>query len=230
MSSLKSPVVPNPCSQVDIYTDSPQPFDSITVLCHNIGTVVEPVYRVKIRLPDGSELEAEGSPDFVEKQRREFLERRTLSAAQAEAAPSHSQSTSAPVISWETIAETSGRTLQLRSKITGREQEKEACLALLACSEKLLGLAKPTAALLAKWLRASGYPIQRVDRIVQTAVSQGEMLASGSRRARRYELTAPGRLKAFLLAEQLTKLIVGPDGPGHHKNDPAAPKQAIWPE
>ncbi|MFA6317649.1 MAG: hypothetical protein WC943_09530 [Elusimicrobiota bacterium] len=191
--------------------------------------MVEPVYRVKIRLPDGSELEAEGSPDFVEKQRREFLERRTLSATPAQTTAGQDPSDE-PRISWETIAETSGRTLQLRSKITGKGQEKDACLALLACSEKLLGLGKPTAALLAKWLRASGYPIQRVDRAVQTAIDQGEMLASGSRRARRYELTAPGRLKAFLLAEQLTKLIAGPGSPIQPKNGSGTHKPLIWPK
>jgi hypothetical protein len=199
--------------------------------------LVDPVHRIKIRLPDGSELEAEGSPDFVERQRTDFLERRSLLATQtSEAAArtaaydlSHAQAPAAPRISWETIAETHGRTLQLRSKITGKGQEKDACLALLACSEKLLGLAKPTAALLAKWLRASGYPIQRVDRLVQEAISQGEIIASGSRRARRYELTAPGRLKAFLLAEQLTRLIAGPGGPVQPKNGSGAQKPPIWP-
>ncbi|MBI4677089.1 MAG: hypothetical protein HY748_05850 [Elusimicrobia bacterium] len=198
--------------------------------------MVEPVHRIKIRLPDGSEFEAEGSPDFVERQRKEFLERRGFAGAAlsstAEPGEKHAApaAPAGPQISWETIAEPHGHTLQLRSKITGKGQEKDACLALLACSEKLLGLQKPTAALLAKWLRASGYPIQRVDRAVQDAVARGEILASGSRRARRYELTAPGRLKAFLLAEQLTRLIAGP---GACATGPipviSTQKPTIWP-
>ena len=44
---------------------------------------------------------------------------------------------------------------------------------------------------------------------LQAAVTQGHILSSGSRRARRYELTAPGRLKAYLLANQLTAAITG---------------------
>ena len=60
---------------------------------------------------------------------------------------------------------------------------------------------------LAKWLRISGYPVQRMDRALQEAIAQGEILSSGSRRARRYELTGPGRIKAYLLAHQLTTIV-----------------------
>ncbi|MBI5210763.1 MAG: hypothetical protein HY927_12405 [Elusimicrobia bacterium] len=170
-------------------------------------------HRIRIKLPDGSELEAEGTADFVEKQRKEFLEHRPIMPApQALAAADHGPA-GAPQISWDTIAQAAGHRIQLRSKLTGKTQEKDACLALLAASENLLNMPRPTAALLAKWLRASGYPVTRVDRAIHHAISQGEIIASGSRRARRYELTAPGRLKAYLLAEQLTRLISGPPRP-----------------
>ena len=63
--------------------------------------------------------------------------------------------------------------------------------------------------MVAKWLRASGYPIGRMDRTLQDAIAQGELLSSGSRRSRRYELTATGKIKALLLAEQLTHMVLG---------------------
>ncbi|OGS41228.1 MAG: hypothetical protein A2506_00965 [Elusimicrobia bacterium RIFOXYD12_FULL_66_9] len=63
--------------------------------------------------------------------------------------------------------------------------------------------------MLGKWLRASGYPVVRMDRALQDAVSQGELLSSGSRRSRRYELTASGKIKALLLSEQMTSAVLG---------------------
>jgi hypothetical protein len=76
-------------------------------------------------------------------------------------------------------------------------------------SERLLSQPKPTATMLAKWLRTSGYPVGRMDRTLQDAISQGELLSSGSRRSRRYELTATGKIKALLLSEQLTAVVLG---------------------
>jgi len=162
-------------------------------------------HRVRLKLPDGSEFEAEGSAEFIREERQTFL-----SSLWPGAQPLPFEKPLAePQIAWETITERKGRTIQLRAKLPSDKSQKDACLVLLAASHKLLNQPKPTAAQLAKWLRISGYPIQRMDRALQDAVSQGEILASGSRRARCYELTAPGRLKAFLLAEQLTAAIAG---------------------
>ena len=102
-----------------------------------------------------------------------------------------------------------GRRAAIADQIDRGKGRKDACLVLVAAAEKLLNLPKPTAAQLAKWLRASGYPILRVDRALQDGVQKGEILSSGSRRARRYELTAPGRLKACLLASRMTATITG---------------------
>lgn len=164
-------------------------------------------HRIRLKLPDGSELEAEGSAEFVKGEREEFLSRNTTTAGSVSqglgAGPSE------PAIAWETITERKGRNLQLRAKLAGPKTEKDACLVLLAASQKLLNDPKPTASQLAKWLRASGYPIQRMDRALQEALTGGELLSSGSRRARRYELTAPGRLQALILAERLSIAIHG---------------------
>jgi len=167
--------------------------------------------RVRLRLPDGAEFEAEGSPEFIRAERQEFLS--SLAPIERHSAqqtrPQPKADVQEPSIPWEAITERKGHNIHLRAKLPGEKQQKDACLVLLAASQKLLQQPKPTAAQLAKWLRTSGYPIQRMDRALQEAVAQGEILSSGSRRARRYELTSPGRLKAFILAEQLALSIDG---------------------
>lgn len=164
-----------------------------------------PHRRLRIRWPNGAEFEAEGSAEFIAAERRQFLA--DLAKPQQTASPEEA-SAAQPSIAWEEILERRGRHLQLRAKLPGKS-EQEACLTLLAASQKLLNEPKPTASQLTKWLRGSGYPVLRLDRTLQESVSGGLILSSGSRRARRYELTAPGRMKAFILARQLTALISG---------------------
>lgn len=163
-------------------------------------------FRLRLKLATGAELEAEGSPEFVEGERRAFLEETRPKTAQSPAAGDDA-GYQAP--DWGQLLDHKAGAVVLRAKPHGRN-EKEACLILLAGAAALLNIAKPTAAQLAKWLRASGYPIGRIDRALADALTKGEILASGSRRARRYELTGPGRARAFLLAEELARTISGP--------------------
>ncbi|OGR84450.1 MAG: hypothetical protein A3J74_09495 [Elusimicrobia bacterium RIFCSPHIGHO2_02_FULL_57_9] len=164
-------------------------------------------HRIRLKLPGGAEFEAEGSPEFVDRERKEFLgSLRQVPAIMPEAAQAP---LGQPHIAWDSVTEIKDKNIQLRAKLGGGRSEKDACLVLLAASQRLLNQPKPTATQLAKWLRNSGYPILRMDRSLQDAVTQGELLSSGSRRARRYELTAPGRLKAYILANQLTAAITG---------------------
>lgn len=161
--------------------------------------------KLRLRWPNGAELEVEGSADFIRAERQEFM---TQLSAPTAAAGGLDEPAGAPKIDWRSITERHGSALQLRGKLP-QGTEKEACLVLLAASQKLLNEPKPTAAQLAKWLRGSGYPIGRVDRALQDAVTTGDVLSSGSRRGRRYELTAHGRLRAYILANQLTAAITG---------------------
>ena len=162
-------------------------------------------HRVRLKLPNGAELEAEGDAEFVRQEREEFVLRQTpASGAAAEGSQRE------PRVDWAAVVEAKSGGLTLRGKIPGGDKAgKDACLVLLMASERLLSQPKPTATLVAKWLRASGYPIGRMDRTLQDAISQGELLSSGSRRSRRYELTATGKIKALLLSEQLTLTVLG---------------------
>lgn len=162
-------------------------------------------HRVRLKLPNGAELEAEGDAEFVKAEREDFILRQTPVAA----APG-AESGREPRVDWNAVTEAKAGGLVLRGKIQGGDKAgRDACLVLLMASERLLSQPRPTATLLAKWLRSSGYPIGRMDRTLQDAVAQGELLSSGSRRSRRYELTAAGKIKALLLAEQLTLTVLG---------------------
>jgi hypothetical protein len=165
-------------------------------------------HRVRLKLPNGAELEVEGEAEFVRQERAEFLLRQTeLPAAQNQSAPGSGRE---PRVDWNAVVETKNGGLTLRGKISGGDKAgKDACLVLLVASERLLSQPKPTSAMLAKWLRTSGYPVARMDRVLQDAVSQGDLLSTGSRRSRRYELTAAGKIKALLLSEQLTFTVLG---------------------
>ncbi len=162
-------------------------------------------HRVRLKLPNGAELEAEGDAQFVRQEREEFVLRQTPLGAVAAEFPQRE-----PRVEWSAVVEARNGGLTLRGKISGGDKAgKDACLVLLMASERLLSQPKPTATMVAKWLRASGYPIGRMDRTLQDAISQGELLSSGSRRSRRYELTATGKIKALLFAEQLTATVLG---------------------
>jgi hypothetical protein len=165
--------------------------------------------KLRLRLADGSEFEAQGSTEFIRSERQEFLSAARAQPAAPEAARAQAKAAQDPEMPWEAMIERKGHAIQLRAKLPGDRAQKDACLVLLAASSKLLHQPKPTAAQLAKWLRVSGYPVQRMDRALQEAIAQGELLSSGSRRARRYELTGPGRIKAYLLAHALAASIAG---------------------
>jgi hypothetical protein len=161
-------------------------------------------HRLRIQLPSGALFEAEGSPGFIAAERQEFMEGQS---SRGKAAPGPETGAGAGEPAWETILETSGQKLALRAKLRGDGAERDACLILLAAARTVLRERKPTAAQIARWLRSSGYPVGRVDRAIQGSIDQGEILASGSRRARRYELSGPGLAKAFRLGRQHAAFI-----------------------
>jgi len=175
---------------------------------------IEHQQRLRLKLPDGSEFEAEGTAEFIQSERQQFQAslKPMPTVAHSPAKINPGAELQAPKIPWEAIIEQKARNIELRTKLPGNRPLKDACLVLLAASQNVLNLPKPTAAQLAKWLRTSGYPVARMDRALRDGISQGELLPSGSRRARRYELAGPGRIKAILLAEQLASMISGAPG------------------
>lgn len=173
-------------------------------------------FHIRLKLQNGAELEASGGLDYVRTEREAFVAMNMGPKIEHEHVQGpHNQTQDASQIEhlhqiWDSIIETGkGSNIQLRAKLNGDKTQKDACLVLLAAAQKILRISKPTATQLARWLRASGYPVQRVDRAIAEGISNGDILASGSRRARRYESTGPGLAKGYILAQQLAQLIAG---------------------
>jgi hypothetical protein len=159
--------------------------------------------KLRLKLPSGAEFEATGDPEFIRSERAAFIDLPNQLGL-----PTNTPAGGPPRLAdWAAIVESQGSNLQLKAKLKSDKNQKDACLVLLAAAQKLINQPRPTAAQLARWLRASGDPVQRMDRALAEALGRGEMLASGSRRARRYQLTGPGLLKASLLAEQLAATV-----------------------
>ena len=167
--------------------------------------------RLRLKLPDGSEFEAEGTAEFVQSERQQFQASTTLPPTGAIQSQNGNPKENPYTVNihWDTIIEQKDSGIHLRAKLSGDKSHKDACMVLLSASQSLLHQPRPTATQLAKWLRISGYPVQRLDRALQKGIAQGEILSSGSRRARRYELTGPGKIKALLLAQQLSSTVTG---------------------
>jgi hypothetical protein len=155
--------------------------------------------RLKLRLPSGLELEAEGAQDFVSAQIQELL--RLTEPAEKASEPRAEPEPLARILDQD------GSDLELRALPAGRGDPQDACLALILGAETRLGQPKPTAAQLAKWLRKSGFKIKRMDRILSEALRAGRILASGTRRSRRYELSTKGRIQALLACERLARAL-----------------------
>lgn len=160
-------------------------------------------YRLKLRLPTGAEMEAEGAQDFIEAQKDWFWTHLSLKERGEDAPePSFAQGLQKP---WTQIAEARKNGIMLLGK--GKNSPAEACLILLGAARALLDQARPTAAQLAKCLRLSGYSVARIDRILQNSVKNNEIMPSGSRRSRCYELTQKGRNKSLYLAQELANIM-----------------------
>lgn len=166
-------------------------------------------HRLRLKLPNGAELEAEGDVDFVRAERATFLHQQTGDATTKHTSAPNASSFNKE-LDWNELIHNERGIITLRGKVPGlAENDPGPVMLLIAASGHVAGNAKPNATQLAKSLRASGYAVARMDRLLADALAQGHVLASGSRRARRYELTSSGKIKAILLAEVLSKTIRG---------------------
>ncbi|MDD5629205.1 MAG: hypothetical protein PHU21_09075, partial [Elusimicrobia bacterium] len=116
--------------------------------------------KLRLKLPDGAEFEAEGSTDFIRAERLKFLSSLKDQASAPAAAPgaprSQAKAAIEPELAWDAMIERKGQNIHLRAKLPADRSQKDACLVLLIASQKLLHQPRPTAAQLAKWLRVSG--------------------------------------------------------------------------
>ncbi len=178
--------------------------------------------KIRFRLPNGEEFEAEGPREFIEAQRNYFLaligqgkaaaQALSQSAAfpisQPQTTPLNTPATTAPaqhteLYFWEKLLKEDGETLLLRHK--AKLSPQETALILLAGARVLLKKPAYPALELARSLKACGVETGRLDRLLAGEVQAGRLVGEGSKRSRTYKLTAEGFARSFVLAEKLLK-------------------------
>lgn len=187
-----------------------------------MNNTTEPILKMRFRLPNGEEFEAEGTREFIEKQRNYFLALIGQNKAAEQASlftntvsSGHSQQIVAPPpnnvsamhtesVLWERLFKEDGSTLILRRKTKLSLQDLASLI--LAAAAILLHNHTYSALELSRSLKACGWSGEgRLDRILASEIQAGRLVGEGAKRGRTYKLTDEGSAKAFVLAEKLLK-------------------------
>lgn len=187
----------------------------------------EKTLKIRFRFPGGEEFEAEGTLEFIEKQRNYFLDligkqpKKSTAPTPAARIPNTAPAATfvpqaAPVPPaktpvqeafpakrlWETLLKEEGGEVILRRKM--RLAPQEAALLLLAGVRALLNQSECKALTLSQMLQKSGFTnAGRLDRLLQQEANNGYLESEGVKRGRVYRLTNAGFARAFVLAEKL---------------------------
>lgn len=179
----------------------------------------EKTLKIRFRFPGGEEFEAQGTLEFIEKQRNYFLgligkhPKPTPTPTPPAIAPAPEKAITQPPASpaqeafpakrlWEKLFKEEGDEVILRRKM--RLEPQEAALLLLAAARVLLSQPECKALALSQMLQKSGFTnAGRLDRLLQQEAANGYLESDGIKRGRVYRLTNAGFARAFVLAEKL---------------------------
>ena len=175
--------------------------------------------KIRFRLPNGEEFEAEGPREFIEAQRNYFLALIGQGKAAAQALSQSAGLAAAPRATfpntntpqhteqylWEKLLKEDDNTLILRRKAKLPPQEVAALI--LAGARVLLKKPAYPALELARSLKACGIEAGRLDRLLTGEIQAGRIVGEGNKRSRTYKLTPQGFAKAFALAEKLLQSV-----------------------
>jgi hypothetical protein len=168
--------------------------------------------KIRFKLPNGEEFEAEGSLEFIESQRNYFFallasQRRAPQTVQnpapAQPQPPQKEPRNAPLKPhlWEDLLRQEDDLLVLRKK--HKLTAVQGAFVILAGAKMLLGKDTYNALQLSRSLKLSGFETGRLDRLLKGEVSIGRLEAGGAKRSRCYKLTPQGMAHASVLAEKL---------------------------
>lgn len=180
--------------------------------------------KIRFRLLNGEEFEAEGSQSFIEQQRNYFLnligKDNSLSIPQTATLNNPLQQTIAPVVRipitssqpdaslspvrlWERILREEGNVVVFRKR--HKLSLQESVILILAGARVLLHKQSCSALEISRALKLSGINLNgRLDRMLAGEIQQGHLSSEGVKRSRTYTLTDSGVARAFVLAEKLT--------------------------
>ena len=174
------------------------------------------ILKIRFRLPNGEEFEAQGTREFIEHERNYFLALIGQGKAAAQALAQSSGLAAAPPRAtfpntntpqhteqylWEKLLKEDENTLILRRKAKLTPQEVAAIV--LAGARVLLKTPAYPALELARSLKACGIEGGRLDRLLAGEIQAGRIVGEGTKRSRTYKLTPQGLARAFVLAEKL---------------------------
>ena len=172
------------------------------------------VLKIRFRLPNGEEFEAEGPREFIERERHNFLtligQGQISSHADTipqirggslhQTPPQHTE-----LYLWEKLFKEDGETLILRQRT--KLPIQDLALLLIAGAKALLNRPSYSALELAKSLKACGIEQGgRLDRSLAPEIQSGRLIAQGAKRSRTYKLSDSGFAKTYMLAEKLLKI------------------------
>lgn len=164
--------------------------------------------RIRIRFPDGFELEIEGNEEFVRAQQYELLSIRSAKNIERKTTTE---------IKDRDISDTLSRIIDYRDNIPFIKLKipeldpKMAMLIIILAYEKLLDIKNVPALNIARSMRLSGYQPKRIDLLAVSLINDGSLLATGTKRTRHYTLTEKGKAKATV--KLLNILDIDPTNP-----------------
>jgi len=163
--------------------------------------------KIRLKLTNGAEFEAEGETTLVLREKERFLrigiEKPIAFAGNTNAAAAQEPAdTGSPAAMWPAIAEHRNGIIWLKRKHPAIGAP-EAAVVITAAAKLLAQLTEYPALQLSKSLKKSGYFQGRLDRIIGQEVKNGLLTALGSKRSRSYSITPKGLARAFVLGEKL---------------------------
>lgn len=146
--------------------------------------------RIKLRYPDGIELEIEGPKEFVIEQKKELI---------YEIRPEiNKKLTEKP----KKLEDSLGKIMDFKQNIPYIKlrltdlDTKMAILIILTAFKKTQNINSVTAITLSKALRLSGYQPKRIDREIAPLIKDKTIIARGTKRTREYAITEKGLTKS----------------------------------
>ena len=156
-----------------------------------------PNTRLKLVLPQGIQFEAEGTEEFIAKEKELFLKMLPKKEDIKDSKPPDTTI-------WQSISLIKGNTVILKSKHSDITPAGAALL-ILAVNRIILQSEDCSALKLSKSLKKSGYFKGRIDRIIAGDIKGRTISAIGTKRNRTYQLTPKGIAKAQMLAEKIQR-------------------------
>ncbi len=154
-------------------------------------------FKLRIKLSSGAEFEAEGSLDFVSRQKAEFIsEIANKSGGEPE---------NRFYLAWSDLTiDVSGLKI-----LKGKYPEittNEAAILLIGANQSndKKGI---SAIRLSRALKSSGYKIIRIDRLLSNEIRNADIVFSGTKRNRVYTLSPKGWEKTLLIAKKINYIL-----------------------